>query len=302
MGALDFILPGSSLFGGGSSDSGGGINSLLSLLGFKGDPAAPTAGESTAGVLQALAQYYPQLFQVIRDQIGPTEQSILDSEKNISPQEDQLNVDLTKQYAPQLADVENQISQARKLSDASGGLAVVNGPGGDLAKAATNLASTVIDPEFFKVRAAAGDKTTELINGLNPNGLSGGERAEIERSVNAANARSGNTGNTSATTTAGNALQFGSALNAKRAQIGTILSQATNSAPNLRSGIDPYGKPTTSTPYTSNFQAVTPTSPTATNFGTNALNQVTGLQQQSNDINANRRDPLDRVTQLIGAV
>lgn len=301
MGLFDSLFPGSSLFGGSDNSNNSGLNAILGGL-FPGDPPAPTAGESTAGILQALTQYYPQLFDVIRGQIAPTEQSILDSEKNISPQQAQLNVDITKQYAPQLADVENQINNERKLSDARGDLGVVQGPGGDLAKAATNLASTVIDPEFFKLRGAIGDKYTSLVNGLDPNALSGGERAEVERSVNAANTQTGNVGNNSAGQTAANAMQFGSALNSKRAQIGNILSQATNAAPSLRSGIDPYGKPTTQTPYTNSFQSVTPNTGTATQFGTNAFNQVTGLQQQSNQINADRRDSLDRVTQLVGAL
>lgn len=280
----------------------GGVNGLLGALGFGGDPAAPTTRESTAQVLEALQAAMPGLFSSINSQILPTEQAKLAAQQATAPGQAALNTQITREYAPQLAAVENQISRDRKLSDAQGDLGVVRGPGKELATEATNLASTVIDPEFFKVRSAVGNKQTELANSFDVNGLSGGERAEVERSLNADAARTGNLGRSEGINTVNNAMHYGSALNNKRAQIGNVLSQTAATAPALRSGIDPYGRAQTNAPFTNSFQSVQPVGGEAHNTGSNFLGLIGSLRQQENQINADRRDPLDRVTSLIGAI
>lgn len=278
------------------------LNSLLDFLGFKGDPAALPVSEVTENVIDALAQNLPQLFESLRNEIGPTELAKLVSQETTAPRAAALYDKVIRDYGPSIARTENQISAERKLSDAAGDLAVVKGPGGELARAATDLGANVIDPEFFSTRKALGQKYGELIGGLDPNKLSGGERAEVERSLAADRVATGNIGNNNAVNTVENAMGFGSALNAKRAAIGNILNNTTAVVPNLRSGINPYGKPQVDNTSTTKFEAVKPIGQETFGTGNNFLQQVGQFGMQEQDINANRRDSLDRLTELVGAL
>lgn len=278
----------------------GGIFGEDGFLG--GDPEAMPMGEVIENILDAITLNGPQFFEMMRGQVVPDSLKDLEASELTSPRYAQLNYDVTSKYAPMLADVENKISQTRKLSDAAGDLAVVKGPGRDLAKEATALGRDVIDPEFFANRAAIGNKQVELINSLDPNKLSGGEQAEVERSVNADAARSGNVGNNVGINAVGNAMHFGNALNKKRESIGAILNKATEGIQNMRSGIDYFGRAQTNAPYTGNFQPVAQPNQNTANTANNLLNNATKVGMQEQDINANRRDSLDRVTGLISSV
>jgi hypothetical protein len=73
---------------------------------------------------------------------------------------------------------------------------------------------------------AANKGAVEGVNAINMNGLTPGEANAIERSTNQSNFATGNLGNPNATTTIGNAMNFGGAFNNK---IG-LLNTATNTA------------------------------------------------------------------------
>lgn len=287
--------------GGANDPTNSGIGAALGPL-FSADPLAPSTNTSTAIVSDSLNESLPGIQGAINNQILPTEQAKLSAQKAVAPEQAQLEVDVLGKYAPQIAGIENAISRSRKLSDAQGDLDVLMGPGSALAKAATELGKNVIDPEFFKNREAIGNKQVELVNSFDPNKLSGGERAEVERSVNASNVRNGNLGNNNATQTVDNAMHFGNALNSKRAAIGQALSGATSGLQNLRSGVDQFGRAQTNNNYSGNFAPVKEVGQEAFNIGAKTADNTFGVRNQENAINADRRDPMDRFNELLHGV
>lgn len=287
--------------GGFNDPQSAGLNALLGML-LPGDPFAPSTNTSTGIVHDAFRNSFPGIMGGINNQLMPTELTKLAAQKAVAPQQAQLELDVLNRYAPQIAELENRISQSRKLSDAQGDLNVLLGPGTQLATAATNLGKNVIDPEFFKNREAIGNKQVELVNSFDVNKLSGGERAEVERSINADKVRSGNLGNNNAIQTVDNAMHFGSALNNKRAAIGQALQGATAGIQNFRSGVDQFGRAQTNNNYSGNFQPVKQTGSESYNIGSKTADNVFGVRNQENAINADRRDPIDRVNELLTSI
>jgi hypothetical protein len=73
---------------------------------------------------------------------------------------------------------------------------------------------------------AANSQATNLVNSINLNGLTGGEQEAVERSLNQNLNGTGNLGLNNATNAVSNAMNFGSALQAKRAALGSALGTA----------------------------------------------------------------------------
>jgi len=84
--------------------------------------------------------------------------------------------------------------------------------------------------------------------------LSGGEREEVQRSLNQQAARAGNSNVSSMSNIVSNAMTFGRGVQDRRDALGRALSQATSFLPASRSGFDPMqvalGRPSTVAPAT----------------------------------------------------
>lgn len=151
--------------------------------------------------------------------------------------------------------------------------------GQDMAGRVKGIAKAV-DPEYFDTRALQAKKLGQLLGGMDPNRLSGAERAEVSRSLG----RQGvGLGAGSPMDTIAAAMTFGSALDRKRAALGQALNSATAYLPASRMGYDPLmatvGR-TSSPPTTAYAPNLSPPSASASSYGagTNVLNMVGGLQ------------------------
>jgi hypothetical protein len=113
---------------------------------------------------------------------------------------------------------------------------LLNGAGGQAAQAA-NALSNSLNP----AQQASNQQATNLVNSINLNGLSGGEQAAVERSLNQSNYATGNLGLDNATNAVSNAMNFGNALQAKRQELGSALGAAQGVAANQNSFVNPVG-------------------------------------------------------------
>ncbi len=215
--------------------------------------------ESTANMMQAMTQYLPGYLQSVGSQVLPLEQQLQDASATISPQVQQQQLDLYNKYGPQLNAVGADIAKQNALAQTSADKAVMEGPGQDLVKSNLEL-SKLQDPEYYAMRAQEAQKFGDLLGSYNMNGLSGSERSEVERSLNRDNANRGTYNTPSQTSTVENAMQFGSALDAKRTSLGNALNAATQFLPSSKSGVDTFqiatGKSSTGNTGESKFTGV----------------------------------------------
>lgn len=193
---------------------------------FAGSPPAP---EPTAMQLQAYAQHLPELLQVTSQNILPVEQAMLAASQAISPARAQLEYDIYNQFGPQFAQTGAQIAQQNALAQAASDLAVLQGPGQQLAASAA-ATQRAADPEYYAARELGLSGLQNLFSQLpTGQGLSGGERAEAERSLAQSNYARGNESPT-ALSTVESAMQFGQAGAARDAQRQQQIAQAVNTA------------------------------------------------------------------------
>lgn len=265
------------------------------------DPPAPNATESTGDVLSAYINYLPALMSTTSAQILPSSQAELDASKVISPQENQLMLELYQKFAPQLAKTGSEIDAATRAATATADVNILGNQGAQLANIYKQIDKS-LNPEYYQVREQSAKSLGDL---LAANDLSR-PNIEAERLVNQENIRSGNATTPSATNTVANAIQFGNEGQKRANNLSNAISTATGFLqPSSNAQFNPataiLNKPTSSTG-TSQFAGVTPASKTATETGGNLLNNITGLQQSAMDINANRRDILDRLNQTTQAV
>lgn len=153
------------------------------------------------------------------------------------------------------------------------------GPGANAAGAANNLVS-----QYDPTVASTNNQANNLVNSINLNGLSGGEQAATERSLNQSNYATGNLGLDNATNAVANAMNFGNALQAKRTALGSALNTATGVTTANNNVFNPVTTATNSGNTSTNFGLGTfnptqanSTTGTATSFGTSLGNQLTGI-------------------------
>jgi hypothetical protein len=255
-----------------------GVEPLNVAWVLNNDPPAPTATESMDSILKAYNSNLPKLLSTTSAQILPTEQAQLNAAQQITPQYNALV---------------NGIDRTNKMFNANTDVGVLAGPGAALAHTAQNLDKEV-NPEFYKSRETVMKGYEDLLKSLNP----ANTNVAAERAVNAENVRSGNLGNTNSTSTVSNAMKFGDEGLKRSAAFGSALQGMTGFMPTSKSTVDIYGRPSQAT--VSNTGATNVGASTQA-FGTNTLNSITGLQSQANEINANRRDVVDRINGAIGS-
>lgn len=266
------------------------------------DPPAPTASESTSAMLKAYAENLPELLRVTSQNILPTEQAMLQARQQISPQQSQLEADLYRQFGPQFAQIGSEIDRQNALSQSATDAAVLQGPGKDVIKSALE-AQKLADPEYYKARELGLQGLENLFKNLpdTSTGLSGAEREEVSRSLARDNIARGNT-TPSSLSTVENAMRFGSAGATRQAQkqgqVANAIGAATGYMPSAQSKIDTFqmttGKPSQNTG-DSRFSGVREAGDTTMNMGQGMWSGIGQLQSDSMNVNAKRRDTLDRV-------
>lgn len=196
--------------------------------------------EKTGQILQAYAQYLPQVLQATNSQATPTAQANLAAEQATEGGYQQLNTDLTKQYAPQLAAINSQVQDQQTQAGSRTIANELAGSGGDAAVNARALLEKT-NPEYAKTISASSKASQDLLGSYNLNGLSPGEAAAAERSTNQTNSGSGNLGLANPTNVVSNAMNFGEAFNAKRAALNTAIGTGNQTASTAAAGFNPIG-------------------------------------------------------------
>ncbi len=270
-----------------------------------GDAPAPTTQETTAQMLQAYTQYLPGLMSTTNAQVLPTAQAQFDVNKQLAPQFAQLQSDLYSQYGSDLNRIGADILKQNQLAQAQADTAVLQGPGAEAVRQGLALQREA-DPEYFATRTAAADKIARLLESIDLTGLSGSERAEVSRGLAQQQEKRGLSTAPSQIATIEAAGQFGSALQNKRNALGQALDTATNFLGQSRTGIDAFqvatGKPSMPNPGGQQFQGIDKTMGNqAYNTAGNFLNQIGQSQQTQMNINADRRDSLDRVNSTLNS-
>lgn len=242
--------------------------------------SAPSIQKNFAQQFGAYLKYLPQLLQTTAAQQPGVEQSNLEAAQKVSPGYAQLGLGQLNQYGVPYTEAGNAISRANATGGAETNTALLEGAGGDSARAADKL-NRELNPDYYSTRTLTGNSLKDLVNSINLNGLSGGERAEVERSLNQSNTATGNLGLDNATNAVGNAMQFGNALNAKRTMLGNALTQATNFMTNSQNtSFNPTTlalAPTATTganPGLTAFSPVKPTGDQAIGFGSSVLGGI----------------------------
>jgi hypothetical protein len=260
-------------------------------------PDAPDVGESTEAASRAYARYLPSIMGTIGSLTPYMSQQQLLASQATSPAYAKMQANLYRQYGPHLAETAQRIDATNKMSGANADLNVLRGPGKDSVAAVTDIMRET-DPEFFKVREAAGNNVMSLLSG----GLTPAEEEAISRRLLADDVNRGVSGVPSQTRTVSNAMQFGEAARNRQLQ---GVAAANSFLPASRTGLDvtqvALGRPSINTG-DSKFQGVQQADNTAANIGNNFFNQVAGFQTTGMGINAEKRDWMDRLNEGVGSI
>src|SRR5437773_2904661 len=191
------------------------------------------------GYLQALQLTLPRLVRAYSATAPRYAHTLADISKQISPQMAELQAQLYGQYGPRLNAIGSDIARANALAEAQTQAQVLGGPGRDVAREGV-ATQRILEPEYFSSRDIASQKLNELLGSINVGGLSGSERAEVERSLARENQARGLGETPTVLSTVSNAATFGSALQAKRNALGQAISSAAQLLPTLRTGVSAF--------------------------------------------------------------
>lgn len=276
-----------------------------------GDSPTAPVGQSTAQQLQAYIQYLPGLMSATAGAALPTGQTLQDANKVLSPQQNQLQTDMFKQYGPQLSAIGDTINANTAKSNLASNTDLMGSQNATDLLARTNAAQRQLDPEYYAARSAAGSQLGNLLGSIDLSGLSGSERAEVERSNNQQDNSRGILNTPSQTATTQNAMQFGNALNVKRQALGSALGTATNFLNSSQGPVNALqtvtgassGQPNAGTGQFQNPNAAsTPGASSTQNMGSGLLSGINATQNNIAGINSNLRDSLDRTTGVLGSL
>lgn len=277
----------------------------------QGDPPAASTGESTAAQLQAYIQYLPQLLNTTANSTLPVGQATQAASAVLSPEQQALQDQLFAEFYPQLQGLGDQLNASESgagITQASNNL---SGAGGNLISQAI-AADEQANPEYYAARSQAGSKLSDLLNSVNLNGLTGSETAQVQRSNAQQDAQRGILASPSQTATVSNAMNFGTALQTKQANLASAISSASSFLPNSQSGVNAFaigsGSATTpqSNPGTSQFLGTgsnaTNTAASNTATGTSLLGDINSTATNAANIDANRRNSLDQVNATLSSL
>lgn len=263
--------------------------------------------QGTGESVKSLARWLPNLMQATGGAVGPYEQQLFNARAGTDPQNSALDLSLAKYFLPQFSQVGSDVQRQEALNTSQTEGDVLGGPGGRTALM-TNELNKQIDPEYYSTRAAGADKLKQLLAGQDPNQLTGAEMANTERSLNRTNYRNGQQDVRSSQGAIGNAMTFGSALDTKRNTLLNTINAVPQNLAAMKSGTDAFQIATGRPQYGAN-----PAQGQFTNsrqgFGSNVqgmsgqlLGEAGQNVRQTQNLIANKRDSLDRVTQVMGSL
>lgn len=275
-----------------------------------GGAPAPGTQESMAEVMKA---YRENIIPMIQQQVTAARQYEPEMQKlreEISPREQQLNADLYRQFGPQFARTGSDIARQNAQAQAETDLGIVSGTGRELVREAMRTQKEA-DPEAYRARELALQNLEQLQGSLtDPNaGLSGAERAEIDRSLARENYARGTGATPTATSTVSNAMAFGGAGEARKQQRQSAIANAAQLAAGavqpLSSRIDTF-QLTTGRPSVNQGEARTggarEVGQESNAMGMNLFGNASQMRQQENQLNAQRKTGLDQFTQVMGSL
>ena len=275
-----------------------------------GGSPAPGTQESMAEVMKA---YRENIIPMIQQQVTAARQYEPEMQKlreEISPKEQALNKRLYEEFGPEFARIGSQIARQNAQAQAETDLGIVSGTGRELVREAMRTQKEA-DPEAYRARELALSNLEKLQGSLtDPNaGLSGAERAEIDRSMARENFARGTGATPTATSTVSNAMAFGQAGEARKAQrqsaIANAAQLAAGSVQPLSSRIDTF-QLTTGRPSVNQGEARTggarEVGQESNAMGMNLFGNASQMRQQENQINASRKSALDQFSQVMGSL
>lgn len=223
---------------------------------------------------EAQGEAYEELMEAYRNQQLPQALKDLEVQSLLAPLQQRLNYEqllgseeaklLPEGFTPgvkQYQTLDSDLEKMKRQSGAAINLDILREQGPYIAQAIMNQMQ-LTDKPFLDARERGGQAAVDLLNSINLEGLSGGERAEIERSNALRNLqRQGTTDSGGNLAAIENAMNFGSRLDKKKAQLGSALQAVTNFAAGTRSGIDPLqasvGQTSGANRQTADFQQMT---------------------------------------------
>lgn len=285
-------------------------NGIPSGFFVNGSPVIPNTQESMESVMKA---YRENIIPMIQQQVAAARQYEPEMQKlreEISPKEQALNKRLYEEFGPEFARIGSQIARQNAQAQAETDLGIVSGTGRELVREAMRTQKEA-DPEAYRARELALQNLEQLQGSLtDPNaGLSGAERAEIDRSLARENYARGTGATPTATSTVANAMAFGGAGEARKAQRQSAIANAAQLAAGavqpLSSRIDTF-QLTTGRPSVNMGEARTggarEVGQESNAMGMNLFGNASQMRQQENQLNAQRKTGLDQFTQVMGSL
>ena len=285
----------------GTGISGGDL--LGSAIGAGINYAVGKAGEKDAGDVgkaqgEAFEESYPKIVKSVTGQLKPIAKAEYDVKREFAPKDQRLQYEqfvgseeaknLPEGYVPgirEYAILDSDVDHIRRRGGAATDLDIMRLQGPYMAESSMDQLA-ITDQPFLQSRDLGRQKVAELLGSINMGGLSGGERAEIERMNARRNLQRGQAGGGGNLTAIENAMQFGSRLDQKRSQLGQALQSATNFMAGSRTGYDPIqatlGRSSGSGAVTGNFQGVQPVQNYMAAGQTAPSNLIQGSLEQDN--------------------
>jgi hypothetical protein len=275
-----------------------------------GSPVIPNTQESMESVMKA---YRENIIPMIQQQVQAARQYEPEMQRlreEISPREQALNARLYEQFGPEFARIGSDIARQNAQAQAVTDLGIVSGTGRELVREAMRTQREA-DPEAYRARELALANLEQLQGSLtDPNaGLSGAERAEIDRSLARQDFARGTGATPTATSTVSNAMAFGGAGEARKQQRQSAIANAAQLAAGavqpLSSRIDTF-QLTTGRPSVNQGEARTggarEVGQESNAMGMNLFGNASQMRQQENQLNAQRKTGLDQFTQVMGSL
>jgi len=247
--------------------------------GWSGKPSSAPANWSNLST--AYAQSLPQLLNATAGGQSAADLAAARSAAATTPMYSQTALSNLQRFAPQLAAVGagvQDIAQQGGAATQASIMGTYGGPEAQMYRAAMQQAN----PEYFQTLGSATNQANNLVNSINLNGLSAGERAEVERSLGQSQTATGNLGLDNATNAVSNAMNFGSALQAKRTALGNALGTATGLLSQSTTGFNPMSVMANASQGNIGTQSFTPVQNSGNQaymMGGQALGNLTGLTQ-----------------------
>jgi len=290
-----------------------------------------SAGQMTGDAMKATTENLPAYLEMLRQQApkqAAAEQQLRDQ---FSGDAAATQYRIADEYLPKYGQIGRDESYFNKMLGASGDLDTMRGPGGELVRE-TYAQAQGVDPEFYRQRAQTQRGLSDLLRSMydadtrsatrtdefgkqvanekydpsRPQGyftgnLSGGEREEVQRSLNRQSSQGGNLNVPSMGNVVSNAMTFGNAMQNRRNAFGQALQQATSFLPASRSGFDPLqvalGRPTSNN-YGSQFSQPNVNSQNVMNQGSNMFNMAGNMAQTSAGLQARQPSTLQSMNQM----